>query len=60
MLNCTLLVVNLKEHVKVMHKCFLPFLIFASNIHFLFELLGGSVRKNYVEKLEECAITIEV
>jgi len=23
-------------------------------------MLGGSVRKNYVEKLEECAITIEV
>jgi hypothetical protein len=41
-------------------QMFSSFLIFASNIHFLFEMLGGSVRKNYVEKLEECAITIEV
>jgi len=39
---------------------FSSFLISTSNIHFLFEMLGGSVRKNYVEKLEECAITIEV
>jgi len=41
-------------------QMFSSFFNFCFEHFFLFEMLGGSIRKNYVKKLEECAITTEV